>query len=223
MSNKDLTPTTQTSFAALVKKSLSCLISQEPSNNGSSNEKRVARLRDSFSPLQLCSLFNPGLQAVLPSKCKSIHVATYSDEAPTLGEMARAYGDMVAVSFLKAQIIKINDFAGSKQKISDSQLEDLSLQIVAEYPYLNLLEIIVFCGRLRSGMYGEFYGSVDPMKILYGLGRFCKDREKDISRYETAREKDEQARQRDECAKNSISWEEWQVIKAETAKKSLHK
>lgn len=183
----------------------------------------MTRLRDSFSPLQLCSLFNPGLQSTLPSKCKSIHIATYYEEAPTLGEMARAYGDMVAVAFLKAQFIKINDFAGSKQKISDGQLEDLSLQIVAEYPHLNLLEVIVFCGRLRSGMYGEFYGSVDPMKILYGLGLFCKDREKDISRYETAREKEELARKREEWAKNSISWEEWQAIKAEAEKKSLHK
>ena len=183
----------------------------------------MARLRDSFSPLQLCSLFNPGLQAVLPSKCKSIHVATYSEETPTLGEMVSAYGEMVAVAFLKAQFIKINDFAGSKQKISDGQLEDLSLQIVAEYPYLNLLEIIVFCGRLRSGMYGEFYGSVDPMRILYGLGLFCKDREKDISRYEIAREKEEQEKQRDEWAKRSISWDEWQKIKAENSEKSLHK
>lgn len=130
---------------------------------------------------------------------------------------------MVAVAFLKAQFIKINDFAGSKQKITDGQLEDMSLQIVAEYPYLNLLEIIVYCGRLRSGMYGEFYGSVDPMKILYGLGLFCKDRENDIARYETAREKEEQARLREEWAKNCISWEEWQAIKANTAEKSLHK
>ena len=69
----------------------------------------------------------------MPSRCKSIHVATYFEQAPTLGQMQVAYGEIVGVSFLKAQFIKINDFAGSKQKISEEQLEDLSMQIMAEY------------------------------------------------------------------------------------------
>lgn len=198
------------------------MISPKPNKNGSNDEKMVATLRDSFSPYELCSTYNPGLQAVMPSRCKSIHVATFFEQAPTLGEMQEAYGEIVGIAFLKAQFIKINEFAGSKQKISEAQLEDLSLQIMAEYPFLNVLEVIVFCGRLRSGMYGEFYGSVDPMKILYGLSLFCKDRQNDIARYETAMEKAEMNRKREEWAKNAITWEEWQKIKQADGK-SLHK
>lgn len=115
----------------------------------------------------------------------------------------------MAVRWIQDQLLQVNEFAGVKSKLSDMQLNELAIQIRLEYGLLNLFEFILFCARLRSGRYEDFYGSVDPMRILKSLDAFCSDRRAEIWREAEEKERIERDRAYEERRKNSISFDEW--------------
>lgn len=139
------------------------------------------------------SSYGVSLQSVLPAACRSVADAHFLEGAFSLGVIQEAYGYYLAHGFVKAQLIGVNDFVGVKSKMSDEQLDALATQILLERYYLTQFELILFCGRMRSGAYSEFYGSVDPMRILGFMAEFCSERIADIDRYER-----EQSRMADE-------------------------
>lgn len=153
--------------------------------------------------------YNPSLQSKLPAACNSIYSAYSVKDTPTLACMYQAYGESTALIWIKAQLIRVNDFVGTRLKLTDDQLEDLAIQILAEYDYLNMLEFILFCGRLRSGKYEDFYSSVDPMRILKSLDCFCRDRATDINREVAKIEKEKREKELEESRKNAISLEQY--------------
>lgn len=136
-----------------------------------------------FSPTLFCETYNPDLQSRLMI-VKSIAELSMIDGCPRLGDVSLAYGIEGAREWLKCHLLKVNGFVGAKQKLTNEQLHDLSDQIACEYPYLNIAELCCFFGRLRSGKYEEFFGSVDPMQILKSLDTFCRDRLKDMLKAE---------------------------------------
>lgn len=164
-------------------------------------------LSRTYSPAETLCAYGAGLQSKLPGLCPSIHLATEQADVPTIRVLADAYDEDTYVMWMKAQFIKINEFIGTKEKLSVEQMEELALQILYEYSYLNLFEIILFCGRLRSGEYEDFYGSIDPMLVLKSLKSFCADRRSDLDRINNQREK---IRQREEDAKHPpVSFDKW--------------
>lgn len=167
------------------------------------------RIQNEFSPIEICTAYNPDWQAKLPAACSNIYSAYSVTDTPTLACLYQAYGDVTALAWIKAQLIRVNDFVGTRLKLTDDQLEDLAIQILAEYDYLNMLEFILFCGRLRSGKYEDFYSSVDPMRILKSLDCFCRDRTIDINHEITKIEKEKRDKEREESAKNAISLEQY--------------
>lgn len=129
----------------------------------------------------------------------------------------QAFGfEFLSRVWVKAQIIEVNDFVGTKTKLSDEQLDALSDQIALEYGDLNLLEFICFCARLRSGKYESFYGSVDPMQITKSLQDFYEDRRDDINRAWQLEEKARTEREWEESRKNAITFDEyWESLSDE--------
>jgi len=153
--------------------------------------------------------YNPTLQAGVMAAFPTILSAYHTKNIPAIVHLAQAYDEDVAVKWIQDQLLQVNEFAGVKAKLSDMQLDELAIQIRLEYGYLNLLEFILFCARLRSGRYEDFYGSVDPMRILKSLDSFCADRKIEINREAEVREKEEREKAYEESRKNSISFEDW--------------
>ena len=147
--------------------------------------------------------YSPQLQSAVMSAFPTILQAHEASKIPAIVHVAQAYDEDVAVKWVQQQLLAVNEFAGAKAKLTDFQLDELAIQIRLEYGYLNLFEFILFCARLRSGKYEDFYGSIDPMRILKSLDAFCEDRRREINRaYE-------------EKEKNSISFEDWYLSKSE--------
>lgn len=122
----------------------------------------------------------------------------------------QAYGAMFASRvFIKGHLNTVNAFVGTKEKMTEEQIDTLSDQILIEYGGLNLLEFAHFCSRLRSGKYEDFYGCVDPMRVLKSLATYMEDRRYDINRAWQEEEKQRAAKEREEAAKNSVSFDEW--------------
>lgn len=197
-------------MGSIVKNALSLISSQKPKENGKKSNALAKRLSDTCSPAELAVSFTPTLQSSLPALCHNLYLAYSQKDIPLLSTVAQAYGEeFAAETFITSHLVKVNEFVGAKNKLTDQQLLDLSYQILAEYWYLNLFEFIVFCGRLRSGKYEDFYGSIDPMRILKSLDDFCQDRWNDIDRAKREEEKAQKELEDIEHRKNAISFEDW--------------
>ena len=132
--------------------------------------------------------------------------------APTLSLMNAAYGRNTSAAWIVPLLTDVSEFCGCKDKLSDGQLEELAYIITAEYGYLKVTEVMLFCWWFKGGRYGRFYGSVDPFVITTALRDFIKDRNTLIARTESEREA---AKQR-EWKNTAISYEQWRARHGET-------
>lgn len=71
-----------------------------------------------------------------------------------------------------------------------------------------------FFKDFKSGKYGQFYGSVDPLKINSSLRDFCKKRGDIIFRHDS----EINAMKIESYKKNAISRDEWLRMKADNDK-----
>lgn len=146
-------------------------------------------------------------------------------ESPMLGTLAMAYPAFydnegksidIAISWMKAQFTEVSAFANVKEKMNDWQLECLCQQIIVDFPTLTMMEFILFCARLRSGLYEDFYGSIDPMRILKSFRMFINDKCKDFARAEEEKRREQRERESEERRKNAVSYEEYCKMRGKT-------
>ena len=117
-----------------------------------------------------------------------------------------------------AQLGNMNDFCGVKQKMTIPQMRELAQMLIVEVYYLKVSELMLFFHRFKSGKYGEFFGVVDPQRIMAGLNMFLRERVEEIAQYERSaaqKRNEEEVKQRDE---RCITHEEYLRIKTEEQK-----
>lgn len=107
---------------------------------------------------------------------------------PTLTDIDIAYGKGFATEWLLPHIARLSMFAGAKN-IGICQEKELAGIIANEYHFLKITEILLFFYRFRTGRYGRFYGTVDPLAITCALRDFIVERNDIIA----ANENDETA------------------------------
>ena len=100
----------------------------------------------------------------------------YFGESPTLAELNNNYDSEAANAFLIPQLTNIAEFSGCKNIMSSELINECAEMIVAEYYYLKITEVMLFCYKFKRGDYGQFYGSVSPMVILSSLRLFLNSR-----------------------------------------------
>lgn len=111
---------------------------------------------------------------------------------PTLADINAAYGKGFASDWLMPQIFNLVANCGAKNLTLEQEVE-LSRIIAAEYYYFKISELLLFFYRFKTGRYGRFYGSVDPMVITCALREFRRERNDLIDLYEQQRREDEEA------------------------------
>lgn len=150
--------------------------------------------------------YNPDTQITVCADRERCFMGDY----PTLAELRRAYGDSVPAVWLIPQLLDLSEFCGCRNKLSGKPLEQCADVIAAEFYFLKVSELMLFFQRFKSGRYGVFYGSVDPLVITTSLRAFLAERNVEIGHYEEA----ERDRQEREHRKNAISYEEYLRRKA---------
>jgi hypothetical protein len=130
-----------------------------------------------------CEVYNPDLQmAVAANESRA-----FFGSAPMLCTIDAAYGEGKAAAWLVPQLYDLCATVGVKTKMDDVQLKQLALMIRKEFGYLKATEVMLFLWRLKGGHYGEFYGSIDPLRIMRALrGRFIDERARVIDQCEKA-------------------------------------
>lgn len=146
------------------------------------SKKRSVSLVNSYygSAKEFMIVNNPDRQKLLVRD----KLMAFKSEAPSLTHVRNAYSDKIVSSWLLIQLESVNNFCSVKQKMNDKQLREAAISIESEFSYLNVDELMLFFQLLKTGAYGEFYGAVDPMKIMVSLREFTDYRRDMISRVE---------------------------------------
>jgi hypothetical protein len=146
--------------------------------------------------LQFVTTFNPDLQIY----CAKHPDRTFTGEAPTLATLCQTYPEKQVRVWIMVQLENFNDFVGVKEKLLPEKMNSLIEIILAEYYYFKASELLLFFYKLKTGIYGAFYGVVDPVVIMSALTEFKAYRKQQIEIYEREKQQKEREKQ----------WEEWQ-------------
>lgn len=142
--------------------------------------------------------YNPELQRRI---CGNIEECYFGDY-PTLATLKAGYGQNAATAWIIPQLYNLSEYCGCKEKLQGAPLEDCASVIATDFYYLKVSELMLFFHRFKSGLYGRFYGSIDPLIITTSLRTFLKER---MYAYDK-REQEERDREREEAKKNAITW-----------------
>lgn len=114
----------------------------------------------------------------------------FRGQAPSLGLVARAFGEQARDNWLDIQLTELAAFSGCRDKLTGHQIQALIDVVAEEYGHLKVTEVMYFFRRFKAGAYGKFYGAVDPMVITCALRDFADERETIIARLEREEEKE---------------------------------
>lgn len=130
-------------------------------------------------------------------------------EYPTLGWVKERFGEEIAIAWLVPQLANMSEYCGARDKMTDMQIEECAFNIVTEFFYLKVSEMMLFFHRVKSGKYGKiFFGTVDPIVILDAVKVFLQDRSFAIDRMETAA----RMASYDENRKGAVTYEEYRRL-----------
>lgn len=120
--------------------------------------------------------YNPSVQMNICGNAHDCFFGAY----PTLESIKKAYGRNVPTMWLLPQLNNLSEFCGCRDKLQGGPLEECAFVIATEFGWLKVSELMLFFHRFKSGRYGRFYGSVDPLIITTSLRTFLGERADEI-------------------------------------------
>lgn len=149
--------------------------------------------------------FNPDRQFRM---CKDKKLCFMGDY-PTLAELNMCYGLGSGAIWLVPQLFDLSEYCGVREKMNGYVLEQCAQVIDTEFFWLKVSELMLFLFWFKSGKYGRFYGTVDPLVIMEALREFLKERAVQIDKFE------QEKREERERESKPMPYEEYQRMKAE--------
>ncbi len=114
----------------------------------------------------------------LPENFK--HVKTVSlainDKCDSLAAIRKKVGKNISLNILKVWIINLNDFLNISRKMNPVQISETSELIYDEFYYLKISDIALLMKRIKTGHYGQFYESIDGMKLMEMFYQYAQER-----------------------------------------------
>ena len=156
---------------------------RDSSSLPSTNNDKALALRQRFSAVELLSHYNPDVQNEVSHIIDVSEIATL-DRLPSVALAMEAYGRDEIFAWLQLQLCHLAAYCGVKEP-NESQMHSLTCDILSNYHYLKLWEVIICISRIRRGLYEKFYGSFDPVRVYESFSEYAKDRRRDIDRYES--------------------------------------
>lgn len=99
-------------------------------------------------------------------------IAAY--DAPMLVHIAGAFGTTTAETIIRLYVVNLMDVL-NVQRLTDEQVDEIAYLIYTECPAIKVTELHEFFRRMKSGYYGEMYGSIDCMKVMADFKQYQSD------------------------------------------------
>lgn len=158
--------------------------------------------------IEFARRFNPSIQGKLAS-INADYVYCYLTTYPKLKQVGDAYSNDAPSNWLKIQFENLNDFVGTREKMTTEQINELAALFLIESQSLNIAEVALFFIKLKTGHFGEFYGTIDPLRIMVARKQFIEERNNAISSYRLKMAQKEERKKRQEWEKSAITYEEY--------------
>ena len=138
---------------------------------------------------------------------------SFMGTAPTLALIGQTYPSEQVNSWIMAHLVDLYKFVGVVEKLDMMQMKSLAAIIRTEYFYFKASELLLFFYKLKTGVYGQFYGVVDPMMITSALIEFSDWRRQKIELYERELRRIQAEKEREEWSRNAVTREEYEQMK----------
>jgi len=136
-------------------------------------------------------------------------------QAPELAVVSKLYGQKVTLSWLQVMLVRVNEYAGVKEKLSVIAMQDMANMITGMAWYLRMSEMMLFFAYLMSGRYGKFYGAIDPVAIGDALWQFLQYRTAQMEYLERQDEERQRAEKYEQWRAESVTYEEYRARRVE--------
>ena len=94
---------------------------------------------------------------------------------PTLKDVELSHGEVVAVGIIRMLLINLNDLL-NQNRMTEQQIYETAHLIYEDGYYLKITELYEFFKRVKKGLYGNYYGSIDGLKVMIDFQEFMGDR-----------------------------------------------
>ena len=102
---------------------------------------------------------------------------------PLLVDIKRSHGIDTVHDLIASYVVNLNDSL-NVQRMGDDQIDELAELLYEEGFYLKITELSEFFRRVKKAKYGEYYGSLDCIKVMTDFGEFLRDRSEAMQRVE---------------------------------------
>jgi len=109
------------------------------------------------------------------SKIKTIKQAVNSNST-CLSKIKKILGEKQQLNLIRIWIIELNEFANVKNPMLPDQINEVSEMISQDYYYFKLAEINLLFENIKRGRYGQFYESLNGLKIMSWFDEYDKER-----------------------------------------------
>ena len=151
--------------------------------------------------VRFCEQYSPSYQMEICGDSDTCFFGEY----PTLAVLRRDYGKNAALAWLVPQLTNLTVYCGCKDKLNKEQYKECAFAIATEFYFLKVSELMLFFHRFKTGRYGRFYGSVDPLVITTSLREFVKERALAYEQHD----QEERERKERESRKKAVTWEDY--------------
>lgn len=106
----------------------------------------------------------------------------------SLRDIAAAFEPESAILVAKVFVTNLNDNLNINH-MEPAQVLECAELIFEECPQIKLTELHEFFRRVKSAYYGEYYGSIDCLKVMSDFRAFLRDRAETARRIDAEQEK----------------------------------
>lgn len=150
-------------------------------------------------------------KAITSHSIKSIRQAFLTDSI-TLSTFGKYYTNDSCFALIELWLYELSEFAGVQHKLTPAQMNQLAPMIYSEAYSLNFAELGLFFNRIKKGYFGEFYGNVDPIKIMTFLEQFIIERSTAIEKYNNELDQEKKRLDFQNCLNTKLSDEQQKEI-----------
>jgi hypothetical protein len=114
----------------------------------------------------------------LPDNFKHVKTVALAvnDKCDSLALIRKKVGKKISLNILKVWIINLNDFLNISRKMNPAQIDETTDLIYDEFYYFKISDIALLMKRIKTGHYGQFYESIDGMKLMEMFYQYAQER-----------------------------------------------
>ena len=97
-------------------------------------------------------------------------------KTPTIGASIRKHGERKIETFVKIWIADFLQSVNLKRSLNEDQVDEIAFLVVSEYRNMTISDINLIFKNAKLGKYGQFYESIDVVKVLGWFNEYFENR-----------------------------------------------